>query len=939
MSEKTKITNKIYLDQNGQTIKYLLKNSENYKVEALLKLVSAEFLKLRNSDFLINSDKSLILIPRFNVLLPYPDKNNSIFIDMYDYYSTPTPQKRAFKGFKGECMSYDEWQRIFYDNKGKNNNLLELFKKECSAEYYVVKKGNQCVTVNASDASVIQFRDTGGAVEVSSILAQNITSSLFGKMLNILAHYSLYVPVYRLKNGQLSSILKDHGFIVPNLSKDIGRIFEENYDLVDIWLHEGDLENNIAKVKKVLANYVDFDDRTIPADQIKNLLISTDKVRADLELYDGNILNDINRGHWELWNDGTECEGKVCFDLSEKLVARNPIADVHYNGTIAIDFGTKSTVVVCKNGAKDPMPMRIGAGRFSKDISSRDYENPTILEFIDFLSFSKDYNSAEGRPATKWEDLTVSHTAYSQMIGGSSEEINSFFTELKRWSSDEEEEFMIRDKKNNEMVIHPYMSDKNTADLIEIYAYYLGLYINNMFNGIYINYMISFPVNFSKELRDKLLSSFSKGLKKSLPSAILSSEEVMKKFRVTMSISEPAAYAACALSTYGFDPDEDGEIFYGVFDFGGGTTDFDFGVWKSDEEFDYCIEHFGAGGDSYLGGEMLLQQAAYQIFRNNISKCRSPMIPFYRPCECLRFPGDEMIVLNSQEARMNIRQVSEKIRPIWERTEEYDKLKEDGAINVSLFDNSGKMTNIEFVIDTDEIEKMFRDRIAKGINNFMDSLKMVFKRTSLRKFDMIHIFLAGNSCLSHIVREVFEEKIAAFESEMNDDHKHFNLHPPLGVDENGKLISNNEYAIRPTGKTGVAFGLIMCRPGGEVKVISHNFEDDGQSKFLFFVGRVRKGKFKSVIDKEAEYGKWYKFIPANANTVEIYYTTQPAASSQLLSGNETTLETVLLEKTYDDAYVYISAISPNQIKYVVGVGDDDSFSPLSEEIIIQLMEK
>ena len=59
------------------------------------------------------------------------------------------------------------------------------------------------------------------------------------------------------------------------------------------------------------------------------------------------------------------------------------------------------------------------------------------------------------------------------------------------------------------------------------------------------------------------------------------------------------------------EPEEDEKIFYGIFDFGGGTTDFDFGIWRQptedeEDDFDYVIEHFGASGDRTLGGENLL---------------------------------------------------------------------------------------------------------------------------------------------------------------------------------------------------------------------------------------------------------------------------------------------------------------------------------------------
>lgn len=84
-------------------------------------------------------------------------------------------------------------------------------------------------------------------------------------------------------------------------------------------------------------------------------------------------------------------------------------------------------------------------------------------------------------------------------------------------------------------------------------------------------------------------------------------EKIMKKFRVKHgSKMSQLLGAVCALKKLKIEPKDNEKIYYGVFDFGGGTTDFDFCIWKNCEDedmFDYELEHFGAGGDIYLGGE------------------------------------------------------------------------------------------------------------------------------------------------------------------------------------------------------------------------------------------------------------------------------------------------------------------------------------------------
>ena len=92
----------------------------------------------------------------------------------------------------------------------------------------------------------------------------------------------------------------------------------------------------------------------------------------------------------------------------------------------------------------------------------------------------------------------------------------------------------------------------------------------------------------------------------------------MKDFSVKYEISEPTAYAVTALEQSGFTPQSENEkYYYGIFDFGGGTTDFDFGIWRgsNDDEYDryncdYVLECFGADSDVTLGGENILEMLA-----------------------------------------------------------------------------------------------------------------------------------------------------------------------------------------------------------------------------------------------------------------------------------------------------------------------------------------
>lgn len=681
--------------------------------------------------------------------------------------------------------------------------------------------------------------------------------------------------------------------------------------------------------------------------------LKCDKYRANMREYDLKCLEDPNMGHWELWETNNILE-MTPLAADNSVYARNPVADIRQDSVVGIDFGTKSTVVVYQDGSGNIKPMPIGCGDTRKELTIQDFENPTVMQFIDFKSFMKSYNDKMGRPYTKWRDITVSHAANESMKDTAirSDEYYSYMYDLKQWAGEGNQKKVIHDKSGKDILLNEYENivDKKegSIDPIEIYAYYIGLYINNMNNGIYLDYILSFPVTYEKKIRDAILKSFSAGLKKSLPESILKNKDVIKKFNVEAGTSEPAAYAICALEKYGFEPEEDEKIFYGIFDFGGGTADFDFGLWTASENedvYDYCIEHFGQEGDRYLGGENLLQLIAFEVFKENIEVCRENSITFGKPNEFTNVPVElEGYVNESQEARMNLKIMMEKLRPFWERKESNsgdkpnsekkceDKLKINfSEFQCGLFSAEGEYRpNLSLTADTTKLEKILRDRIEKGVRQFFNALKETFSEkyfVKTAKVEKINIFLAGNSSKSPILKEVFERNINEWSKKILKDSSEkeelFKLYPPLGSDEAKKIQKENKIfedeLEAPTGKTGVAWGLIEGRKGGRIE-IKEEITYETEAKFAYYLGISVRKKFKTKIARDADYNKWYKFIPALKAKFEINYTSLPEATNGKLSEKDDSVMRKRLEidKCGDNLFVYIRLKARDTIEYALG---------------------
>ena len=269
-----------------------------------------------------------------------------------------------------------------------------------------------------------------------------------------------------------------------------------------------------------------YENATLLADneffeKFKRKILDSDKIRTSIDNNDDSILTDLDSGHWDLW-DYNELLEKKCktqgknyikVNLNDEnlkynkekikyLYKRAPSYDYnkYRNDVVAIDFGTKSTVVsiMCaeeQTDAKDNEEEQIIPIKVSKNENQTldPYENPSVIEFNDSDSFIKDYNERSGRPNTKWEDLIVSHEAFNDIE--KTDRFYSIIPELKSWCSKTgnvaDKSYTIREPgKIESYTFKPYLDlTENDKDPVELYAYYLGLFINKMVNHrIFKNY-------------------------------------------------------------------------------------------------------------------------------------------------------------------------------------------------------------------------------------------------------------------------------------------------------------------------------------------------------------------------------------------------------------------------------------------------------------------
>ncbi len=371
--------------------------------------------------------------------------------------------------------------------------------------------------------------------------------------------------------------------------------------------------------------------------------------------------------HWDLWVPSSSKESVTFrFDnlskdhknKEENFYARSSLKDLDKTGIVAIDFGTKSATAIYMN--KNGRYCLLSIGGDVDAVGLEKYENLTIVEFRNKEKFLKAYNALSHRHFTDKQDMGVAYEAQKYFTSAKGNDLYRFFSKLKQWAGADEKQNFRDLVEDFSLESFAHCTDFNP---IEIYAYYIGRCINNMHNGVFLKYFLSYPIKYEDHQAKKIRESFEKGLRKSLPRHVFDDEKTAKNFKVELRASEPCAYAISALKSYGFDKAAklDKPIYYGVFDFGGGTTDFDFGKWEksTNPKFAYKMTHFSSGGDKYLGGENLLELLAFEAYAQNFQTLKEKDIVIdklnYDGINEQRFGS---FMQKSKEARLNLQTIA-----------------------------------------------------------------------------------------------------------------------------------------------------------------------------------------------------------------------------------------------------------------------------------------
>lgn len=365
------------------------------------------------------------------------------------------------------------------------------------------------------------------------------------------------------------------------------------------------------------------------------------------------------------------------------------------------------------------------------------------------------------------------------------------------------------------------------------------------------------------------------------------------------------------------------------------------GKKSANPKFAYKMTHFSSGGDKYLGGENLLELLAFEAYGQNFQTLKEKDIviakPNYDRIDTQRFGS---FMQNSREACLNLQTIASSLRPFLEKLdaniieaiEENEEFEIEGfekEFKIQLFDrNGGESKSVEdFKVDCKELLKLLKEKIDDGVKNFFARFSKVMAENIDNQCRAFHIFLGGNASKSVLVKQAFEnakeKQLKDYKQKTSKDDFTFILYESLGTEASDKQIleltgedvSNKPAYLKPTCKTGVAFGLLESRPkAGGIERPSI----DSNPVFKYDLGIEREGKFHTKISRDSLKPNEYQIFQTKEewggfDGLEIRYSDKPLANTNALNIQDTQLIFIALEE-HEEVDVKVCCVDSQSIK-------------------------
>jgi hypothetical protein len=596
--------------------------------------------------------------------------------------------------------------------------------------------------------------------------------------------------------------------------------------------------------------------------------------------------------------------------MPAEIKQRDPKLDIA-RAWVGIDLGAATTTVALRADKGQAELLRIGAT--GPVTHASDQETPSEICFVNLAATLKAWRERVVLPLTRWDSVLVGHAAKAERLRQGPEALPRAAATLTalpllRERIERKERITIRggdDPATSEALKRPAppvidedgIGAHDPFDPLELFAYYVGLTVNQRLRGVHLRYSIAMPAGLTGERRASALVAFRRGLYRSLPDGLVEYHD-QEQLEVLDAGPSVVPLAAQAFRIFNIQP-RDEAIPFAIVDAGASETSFLFGVLRPADMvertagFDRMMEHDEPHVIPWLGGERLLHRLAYRAYLHAAAAMREAGIPIDRPSEEQALSeGTAHLVSDGPEARANVTTLKDALRPLLER----------GAgvkmpTKLQLFGGGGPR-EVAISFDAAALGQAIEGFLAEGAAAFLEALGAAVLKIGKGKdrYAGLHVILGGRMGL----HPSFADVIARGLSPSAQLHR---FREP-----------DKTHLTAPTVKTATALGVLAMR----LDHIGAKLRDEGHDGFRYRVGRNRHGQFVDALDATAEAGAWREVGACTKPEVEVLFTSADEDSDLVSDDPRVSRVVCALGPSAMGKRLYMRVVSATRVEVSVG---------------------
>jgi hypothetical protein len=582
-----------------------------------------------------------------------------------------------------------------------------------------------------------------------------------------------------------------------------------------------------------------------------------------------------------------------------------------------------TTVVAIGDGERREL-VRVGAAEPPR--RPADYEIPSEVSFENLPRTLQGWNERVVLPLTHWGDVFVGFGARerrrvegrerAQRTKSSLPELGALPRRIARGETvaicgrNDLGSALTLEQPAPPMVDEEGISPDDPFDPLELFAYYIGLHVNNHKRGIHLRYALGMPAGWPAEVRSQALAELRRGILRSLPAGMVAFDDT-EALQVIDAGPNVLSFATYAFRVFGISPRSQESIPFVSIDASASETAVLCGRYREGKPDEIAaglkrvVEHVEPAIVADFGGELLLHRMAYRVYAASATSMRLNQVPFEVPPGEEPLEGHEEHLRSSLDAVTNVRLLKDAVRPLIEKPGPSPL-----PDTVQLFGGDGSVCDVRVMVDRAALTEWLREKMALAASRIKRAIDEGFGEMSRDEppYENLRVLLGGRLSMHPMFQEALEAALP----------KSVRIHRFREPDDTNLAA--------PTVKLATALGILALR----YQPVAPTEVQDDRTSFHYRVGRNKRGKLHTVLDASTGYDVWRELGACTRPEVTLLYTTGDASAE--MSADDPSVRSVTCTLGYDAVgyRVYTRAVGGDRVEVSVGPpgGRPDESAPL-----------